>query len=65
MKLTILDAYSINPGDLSWAPIEAIGSFTSFERTSPEVSQPTSETATGFSSANANHPRDYGELPPT
>lgn len=36
MKLTILDAYSINPGDLSWAPIEAIGSFTSFERTSPE-----------------------------
>lgn len=33
MKLTILDAYSINPGDLSWAPIEALGSFSSFDRT--------------------------------
>lgn len=33
MKLTILDAYSINPGDLSWAPIEALGSFSAFDRT--------------------------------
>lgn len=36
MKLTILDAYSINPGDLSWAPIEAIGSFTAYDRTAED-----------------------------
>lgn len=36
MKLAVLDAYSINPGDLSWAPIEAIGSFTSYDRTADE-----------------------------
>lgn len=32
MKLIILDGYSINPGDLSWAPLEAIGPFHSFDR---------------------------------
>lgn len=36
MKLTILDSYSINPGDLSWAPIEAICDFDAYERTAPE-----------------------------
>ena len=36
MKLTILDAYSINPGDLSWAPIEALGDFHTFDRTANE-----------------------------
>ena len=32
MKLIILDGYSINPGDLSWAPIEAIATFHSYDR---------------------------------
>ena len=36
MKLIILDAYSINPGDLSWAPIEALGDFHTFDRTANE-----------------------------
>lgn len=36
MKLTILDAYSINPGDLSWAPIEALGTFCTYDRSFPE-----------------------------
>lgn len=36
MKLTVLDGHSINPGDLSWAPIEALGEFTPFERTKPD-----------------------------
>ena len=36
MKLTILDAYSINPGDLSWAPIEALSTFCTYDRSFPE-----------------------------
>ena len=36
MKLVILDASSINPGDLSWAPLEAICDFKSYDRTGPE-----------------------------
>ena len=36
MKLVILDAFSINPGDLSWKPIEDIGEFLCYDRTSPE-----------------------------
>lgn len=34
MKFIVLDGYSINPGDLSWEPIKALGRFHSFDRTS-------------------------------
>jgi glycerate dehydrogenase len=33
MKIVILDAYTTNPGDLSWAPIEAIAPCTIHDRT--------------------------------
>lgn len=33
MKLVILDGFSINPGDLSWKPIEILGSLICHERT--------------------------------
>lgn len=36
MKLVILDASSINPGDLTWAPIEHICDFHSYDRTSAD-----------------------------
>ena len=29
-KIVYLDSYTLNPGDLSWAPLEALGQFTSF-----------------------------------
>jgi len=32
-KITILDAYTTNPGDLSWAPMEAFGEVTVFDNT--------------------------------
>lgn len=35
MKLIILDALSINPGDLTWEPLEQICEFQSFDRTTP------------------------------
>jgi glycerate dehydrogenase len=36
MKLVYTDAYTLNPGDLDWAPIEALGDVTLYDRTSPE-----------------------------
>ncbi len=36
MKIVILDAYTSNTGDLSWAGIEALGDVTIYDRTSPD-----------------------------
>jgi glycerate dehydrogenase len=34
MKIVILDGYAVNPGDLSWKPLQALGDLEVFERTS-------------------------------
>lgn len=34
MKIVILDGYTENPGDLSWAPLEELGDLTVYDRTS-------------------------------
>jgi len=36
MNIVVLDGYTLNPGDLSWAPLEALGHVTVYERTSPD-----------------------------
>lgn len=36
MNIVVLDAYVNNPGDLSWAPIESLGTVTFYDRTSCE-----------------------------
>jgi len=33
MKIVVLDGYGANPGDLSWAPLEELGSLTVYDRT--------------------------------
>ena len=33
MKITILDGNALNPGDLSWKPLEEFGSVTVYPRT--------------------------------
>lgn len=33
MNIVILDGYTENPGDLSWAPLEALGELTVYDRT--------------------------------
>lgn len=33
MKIVVLDGYTENPGDLSWAPLEALGEVTVYDRT--------------------------------
>ena len=36
MKITILDGHALNPGDLSWKPLEQFGSVRVFDRTSSD-----------------------------
>lgn len=35
MKITILDGYGMNPGDLSWDALAALGDLTVYDRTAP------------------------------
>lgn len=37
MKIVVLDGYTLNPGDLSWQELEALGDCTVFDRTPPEL----------------------------
>ena len=36
MKIVVLDGYTLNPGDLTWAGIEKFGEVTVYDRTAPE-----------------------------
>lgn len=36
MNITILDGYTLNPGDLSWEPLASQGKLTVYDRTRPE-----------------------------
>lgn len=36
MKIVVLDGYALNPGDLSWESLEALGDVTIYERTEPD-----------------------------
>lgn len=36
MKITVLDGYGLNPGDLSWDRIAELGELTVYDRTAPE-----------------------------
>jgi glycerate dehydrogenase len=36
MKITVLDGYCLNPGDLSWDPLRTFGEVAIFDRTSPQ-----------------------------
>ena len=38
MKIVVLDGYTENPGDLSWADLEKLGELTVYDRTSYEES---------------------------
>lgn len=35
IKIVVLDGFAVNPGDVSWAPLEALGECKIFDRTQP------------------------------
>lgn len=37
MKITVLDGFTLNPGDLSWEQLENLGELTVYDRMSPEM----------------------------
>jgi glycerate dehydrogenase len=37
MRIVVLDGYTLNPGDLSWALLRRFGELTVYERTEPEL----------------------------
>ena len=37
MKIVVLDGFTLNPGDLSWEALEAIGECEIYDRTPPEL----------------------------
>lgn len=37
MKIVVLDGYTLNPGDLSWSDLDALGELQIYDRTAPEV----------------------------
>ncbi len=45
MKIIILDGYTLNPGDISWAGFETLGDFAMYDRTSPDKIVERSENA--------------------
>jgi len=45
MKIVILDGYTLNHGDISWADFESLGNFTTYDRTSPDKIIERSENA--------------------
>jgi len=36
-RITVLDGYTLNPGDLDWSPLAALGRLTIHDRTPPEL----------------------------
>jgi len=37
LRIVVLDGYTMNPGDLSWKELEALGDVTIYDRTPPEL----------------------------
>ena len=45
MRIVVLDGYTLNPGDLSWEGLEALGQCVVHDRTAPEDTVSRSEGA--------------------
>lgn len=45
MKIVALDGHALNPGDISWSPVEQYGELTVYPRTSPEDIVPRAKDA--------------------
>lgn len=63
-KIVILDAYGANPGDLSWAPLEAMGQVTVYDRTNAEdVIRRTQDAEVVLTNKVCLHRQEIEQLP--
>ena len=40
MRIVVLDGFTLNPGDLSWSQLEALGTCEIYDRTPPDLIVP-------------------------
>src|SRR5678815_4953176 len=45
MRIVVLDGYTLNPGDLSWEPLQQLGDCELFDRSAPEEVVPRLQNA--------------------
>ena len=62
MKIVVLDGYTENPGDISWAPLEKLGEVTVYDRTAYEESPLIAERLGDADIAVINK-RDHRQMP--
>jgi glycerate dehydrogenase len=58
MRIVVLDGYTLNPGDLSWAELEVLGPCEIFDRTPPELVVDRARNAEIVLTNKAELPRD-------
>jgi glycerate dehydrogenase len=63
MKIVVTDGYALNPGDLSWTPIQELGDLEVYDRTSsPEVFERCMEAEIVLSNKTAFNKEDIDRL---
>ena len=68
MKIVVLDGYTENPGDISWAPLEALGEVTVYDRTAYEESPLIARDVSAMQryrcyQQNPDQQRDHRQMP--
>ena len=64
MKIVVLDGHTLNPGDLDWSPLEALGTVTIYDRTSAdEVVKRVSDAAVVFTNKVPLDKETLAQLP--
>ncbi len=63
-RIVVLDGYSLNPGDLSWEALRALGDVTVYERTPPEqVTERLQDAGVAFTNKTPIGAREFAALP--
>ncbi len=65
MKIVVLDGYAMNPGDLDWAPLEALGECTIHDRTPDDLTVTRAQGADVLMTNKTPLPRDVLEQLPS
>jgi len=64
LELVVLDGFTLNPGDLAWSALEALGECTVYERTAPELTLERARQAdVVFTNKVVLGPAEFAQLP--